>query len=99
MRAEVRRLLAEDSVTSYSEQQRERDIQAWTALDKVGSWWLAFFVACQVRPANAGMSEAPKQACRRSPLPSSPGAQARLLNASCATTRRGKRHMQPVPWR
>ncbi|MFE5795556.1 hypothetical protein ACFQ8C_23680 [Streptomyces sp. NPDC056503] len=60
MRAEVRRLLAEDGITSYSEQQRERDIQAWTALDKAGSWWLAFFVACQVHPANAGTVEAPR---------------------------------------
>ncbi|MFI9019155.1 hypothetical protein ACIGZI_34520 [Streptomyces griseus] len=49
MRSEVRRLLAEDGITGYSEQQRDRDIQAWAALDRSGSWWLAFFVACQVR--------------------------------------------------
>ncbi|MFE4336383.1 hypothetical protein ACFRQM_45680 [Streptomyces sp. NPDC056831] len=51
MRSEVRRLLAQDGITGYSEQQRDRDIQAWAALDKSGSRWLAFFVACQVRPA------------------------------------------------
>jgi hypothetical protein len=62
MRAEVRRLLAEDGITGYSEQQRDRDIQAWTALDKAGSWWLAFFVACQVRPANAGTAEVQRHA-------------------------------------
>ncbi len=53
MRADVRRLLAEDGITGYSEQQRDRDIQAWAALDKSGSWWLAFFVACQVSPQPA----------------------------------------------
>jgi hypothetical protein len=57
MRAEVRRLLAEDGITGYSEQQRDRDIQAWAALDKSGSWWLAFFVACQVRSPKAGTAE------------------------------------------
>lgn len=54
MRSEVRRLLAQDGITGYSELQRDRDIQAWAALDKSGSWWLAFFVACQVRPQAAG---------------------------------------------
>ncbi|MEV0750495.1 hypothetical protein AB0I75_35715 [Streptomyces sp. NPDC050273] len=54
MRSEVRRLLAQDGVTGYSEQQRDRDIQAWAALDKSGSWWLAFFVVCQVRPQSSG---------------------------------------------
>jgi hypothetical protein len=54
MRADVQRLLAEDGITGYSEQQRDRDIQAWTALDKSGSWWLAFFVACQVRSPKSG---------------------------------------------
>jgi hypothetical protein len=53
MRTEVRKLLAEDGITGYSEQQRDRDLQAWSALDKAGSWWLAFFVACQVRPTNS----------------------------------------------
>ncbi|MGW2176341.1 hypothetical protein ACWC1C_38020 [Streptomyces sp. NPDC001705] len=62
MRAEVRRLLAEDGHTGYSEQQRDRDIQAWTALDKAGSWWLAFFVACQVRPANARTADVQRHA-------------------------------------
>ncbi|WP_155356468.1 hypothetical protein [Acrocarpospora macrocephala] len=48
MRAEVRRLLAEDGVTGYTEDQRDRDIQAWAALDQAGGWWLGFFIACQV---------------------------------------------------
>ncbi|MGA4967011.1 hypothetical protein [Streptomyces pseudogriseolus] len=48
MRAEVRRMLAEEGITGYSEEQRDRDITAWAALDRSGGWWLAFFVACQV---------------------------------------------------
>ncbi|MFI6457982.1 hypothetical protein ACIBF6_41320 [Streptosporangium amethystogenes] len=48
MRAEVVRLLAEDGITGYTEEQRNRDIKAWSALDKAGGWWLGFFVACQV---------------------------------------------------
>ncbi|MEU4113794.1 hypothetical protein AB0F71_04790 [Kitasatospora sp. NPDC028055] len=48
MRSEVRRLLAEDGITGYTEEQRDRDIQAWAALDRAGGWWLGFFVACQV---------------------------------------------------
>ncbi|QMU67082.1 hypothetical protein [Streptacidiphilus sp. P02-A3a] len=48
MRAEVRRLLTEDGITGYTEDQRDRDIKAWAALDRSGGWWLAFFVACQV---------------------------------------------------
>ncbi|GAA2138484.1 hypothetical protein GCM10009760_19850 [Kitasatospora kazusensis] len=48
MRAEVRRLLAEDGVTGYTEEQRDQEIKAWAALDQAGGWWLGFFVACQV---------------------------------------------------
>ncbi|MEU9888242.1 hypothetical protein [Sphaerisporangium sp. NPDC051011] len=49
MRAEVIRLLAKDGITGYTEDQRNRDIKAWVALDRSGGWWLGFFVACQVR--------------------------------------------------
>lgn len=48
MRSAVRAMLAEDGITGYSEEQRDRDIKAWAALDRSGGWWLAFFVACQV---------------------------------------------------
>lgn len=61
MRADVRRLLAEDGITGYSEEQRDRDIQAWAALDKSGSWWLAFFVACQVRSPRTGTAESQRR--------------------------------------
>ncbi|TJZ95649.1 hypothetical protein [Actinacidiphila oryziradicis] len=48
MRAEVQKMLAQEGITGYSEEQRDRDITAWAALDRSGGWWLAFFVACQV---------------------------------------------------
>ncbi|MFB8021996.1 hypothetical protein ACFC36_25875 [Streptomyces rubiginosohelvolus] len=54
MRGAVRAMLAEDGVTGYSEEQRDRDIKAWSALDRSGGWWLAFFVACQVSKGAGG---------------------------------------------
>ena len=49
MRAKVRSMLKEEGITGYTEEQRERDIAAWTTLDRSGGWWLSFFVACQVK--------------------------------------------------
>ncbi|MFG3426118.1 hypothetical protein [Streptomyces californicus] len=58
MRGAVRTMLAEDGITGYSEDQRDRDIKAWAALDRSGGWWLAFFVACQVSKGADGKQAA-----------------------------------------
>ncbi|MFF9011294.1 hypothetical protein ACF087_36710 [Streptomyces goshikiensis] len=58
MRVAVRAMLAEDGITGYSEEQRDRDIKAWSALDRSGGWWLAFFVACQVSKGADGKQTA-----------------------------------------
>ncbi|QDO42919.1 hypothetical protein FNV62_36540 [Streptomyces sp. RLB3-17] len=58
MRGAVRAMLAEDGITGYSEEQRDRDIKAWSALDRSGGWWLAFFVACQVSKGADGKQPA-----------------------------------------
>ncbi|MEU9658756.1 hypothetical protein [Streptomyces chartreusis] len=58
MRSAVRAMLAEDGITGYSEEQRDRDIKAWAALDRSGGWWLAFFVACQVSKGADGKQAA-----------------------------------------
>ncbi|MEU5858663.1 hypothetical protein ABZ799_25350 [Nocardiopsis dassonvillei] len=58
MRDAVRSMLASEGITGYSEEQRDREIRGWAALDRSGGWWLAYFVACQVSKGAVGKQAA-----------------------------------------